>query len=154
MFSQLLPPYIDNTYRGQKLALWIFGLLVLIKVGIGVNSIINGHHVASSADGIPLDAFTPAGADAVVSLFAIWGLGQLVFCLLCVLVAIRYRAMVPLMFALFLLEHLCRKLILHFLPIATTGSPPGFVVNLILLVLIMVGLALSLWSRTTIQATK
>jgi hypothetical protein len=37
-----------------------------------------GYSAAKSADGIPLDTFTPAGAQAVVSLFAVWGLAQVV----------------------------------------------------------------------------
>ena len=66
MLNRLLPRQVDNTYRGYKLALWLFALVVLVKVAMSVNSIFNGHTVASSADGIPLDTFTPAGAQAVV----------------------------------------------------------------------------------------
>jgi len=68
-------------------------------------------------------------------------------CLLCVLVLVRYRAMVPFMFALLLVEHLSRRLILQILPIATTGAPPGYFINLGLLALMLVGLALSVWSK-------
>jgi hypothetical protein len=139
-------------YRGYKLALWCFALVVLMKAGISLNSIFNGYLVASSADGIPLDSYTPAGAQTVISLFAIWGLSQLMICLLCVLVLVRYRAMIPLMFALLLLEHLSRKLILHFLPIAKSGRPPGSIVNLVLLSLMIVGLALSLRGPRNLQA--
>ena len=96
MFNQILPRQVDNTYRGYKVALWLFGLLVFMKAGISLGSIFNGYTAASSADGIPLDTFTPAGARAVVSLFALLGLSQLMICLLCVLVLVRYRAMVPL----------------------------------------------------------
>jgi hypothetical protein len=152
MFSRLFPARIDNTYRGQKLALWFLALLALMKVAIGLNSIFNGYVVATSADGIPVDTFTPAGARTVVSFFAIWGLSQLILGLVCILVLVRYRRMVPFMFALLLLEHLCRKLILHFLPVPTTGTPPGFIVNLVFLALMIVGLALSLWSRGNLQA--
>lgn len=127
-----------------KLALWLFGLLVLVKVVMSVNCIFNGYSVASRADGIPLDTFTSAGARAVVSLFAIWGLAHLVICLLCILVLVRYRTMVPFMFALLLLEHLSRKLVLQFMPIVRTGTPPGSVVNFVLLAVMIVGLVLSL----------
>ena len=147
MVNQILPRKVDNTYRGYKLALWLFGLLVLMKAGISLGTIFNGYAAASSADGIPLDTFTPAGARAVVSLFALWGLSQLMICLLCVLVLVRYRAMVPFMFALLLLEHLSRRLILQIMPIETTGAPPGYFINLGLLALMIVGLALSLWSK-------
>ena len=42
MLQRLLPHRVDNTYRGYKLALWLFGLLMLMKGVIGVNSILNG----------------------------------------------------------------------------------------------------------------
>jgi hypothetical protein len=60
------------------------------------------------------------------------------------LVLVRYRALVPFMFALLLLEHLCRRVIFWVLPIASTGTAPGFFVNLAFVVVMGVGLALSL----------
>lgn len=147
MLDQLLPQRIDNTYRGHRLALWLLAALVLVKGGIGLGTIFNGHSAATTADGIPLDTFTPAGEQAFVSLFAAWGLSQLMLNLIGVLVLIRYRAMVPLMFALLLLEHLSRKLIFLVLPIARTGTPPGFFVNLALVAVMIVGLVLSLRNR-------
>lgn len=152
MFSQLLPQRIDNTYCGHKLALWLFGLVVLIKTAMSVNSILLGHKIATTADGIPLDTFPPAAAQTVLALFAIWGFVQLMICLLCTLVLFRYRAMVPLMFAFLLLEHLGRKLVLQFIPIARTGTPPGSYFNLILLAVMVVGLALSLSGKNDPQA--
>jgi hypothetical protein len=151
MLDRLFPQRLDNTYRGYKLALWLFGLVVLMRLGISLNSIFNGRLVASSADGIPLDTFPPAASQTVVSLFALLGLSHLVLCLLCILVLVRYRALVPFMFALLLLQHLVRKLILHFLPVPRTGTPPGSVVNLVLLALMVAGLVLSLWSRDNLQ---
>ncbi len=73
MFNQLLPQRIDNTYRGYKLGLWLFALLVFVKVTMGLNCIFNGYSVASSADGIPLDTFPPDAAQTIVSDFALWG---------------------------------------------------------------------------------
>jgi hypothetical protein len=88
----------------------------------------------------------PASAQAVVSLFAAWGLGQFILCLLCIGALARYRALVPFLFVLLLLEHLSRRLIFLVMPIVRTGTPSGFFVNLGLLALIVVGLPLSLWS--------
>ena len=105
MLNQLFPRQIDNSYRAHKLALWLFGLVVLVKLAISLGSIFNGYEAPSSADGIPLDTFTPSGAQAVVTLFALLGLAHLTICLLCVVVLIRYRAMVPFMYALLLLEY-------------------------------------------------
>jgi hypothetical protein len=144
MLDRLLPQRVDNEYRGHKAALWVLAVIVFMKTAMSLNSIFNGRYVASSADGIPLDTYTPAGARAVVSLFAIWGLAHLTICALCVLVLIRYRAMVPLMFTLLLVEHLLRRVLLWTMPIARTGTPPGLAVNLVLLALMAAGLALSL----------
>ena len=151
MIGQLLPQPIDNAYRGHKLALWLFALLLFMRVAMSVNSIFNPSDVASSADGIPLHAYPPAAARTVVSLFALLGLSHLMICLLGILVLVRYRSMIPLIFALFLLEYLSRRLILLFSPIIRTGTPPGFYVNLVLLAVMLLGLALSLRSRGNLE---
>ena len=147
MLNLLLPSSLDNTFRGHKLALWLFALLLLMKTVMSVNSIVIGHSVAAGADGIPIDTFTPPGAQTVISLFAIWGLAHLTLCLLGLVVLLRYRTLIPFLFALFLLEQLTRKLVLHFLPIPTQGATTGHVVNVILPVLMVLGLALSLWRQ-------
>jgi len=147
MLDQILPQRIDNTYRGHPLAVWLLVPVVLMKTGIALGTIFNGRAAAQSADGIPLDRFGVEGAQAVVALFAIWGLAQLVLSLLGVLALTRYRAMIPSLFALLLVEHLARKWILLVKPIVRTGAPPGPYINLVLVTLMIVGLGLSLWRR-------
>jgi hypothetical protein len=144
MIGRLFPQRLDNAYRGHRLAIWFFALVVFVQAGQGLMSIFNGRYAASSPDSIPLDTYGAAAAQTVVSLFALLGLLRLVICLLCVVALVRYRAMIPLMFALLVLEYLSRRLILHFLPIVRSGTPPGSVVNLALLGVMIVGLALSL----------
>ena len=51
MVNELLPKRIDNTYRGAKLAPWLFAVLLFMKTGISMNCIFNGYSVATSADG-------------------------------------------------------------------------------------------------------
>lgn len=147
MLRRLLPERVDNTYFGHKLALWLLGALVLMKGSIGLGTIFNGREAATSADGIPLDTFTPAGAQAFLGLFAAWGLAQFVLNLVGLIVLLRYRALVPLMLALLLFEHLCRKLIFVFLPIARSDEAPGYLINLALVAVMIIGLALSLRAR-------
>jgi len=147
MLEGILPRSIDNTYRGQKVALWLLGFLVLIKSVIGVNSILNGADVMTRADGIALNTYPAAAVQNLIALWALLGLGHIILAVLGVLVLIRYRGMTPLMFALLLLSHLGGKLIGQFHPIVRAGAPPAFIVNLVLLTLIVVGLALSLWRR-------
>jgi hypothetical protein len=147
MFGRFLPQRIDNSYGGHTLALWLFALVVFMKTSIGLGTIFNGRNAATTADGIPLDTFTPAGAQAFLSVFAIWGLAQVTIGLLCILVLVRYRALVPFMFSLLLLEHLVRKLILYLMPIARTGTAPGSLINLALVAVMIIGLVLSLRNR-------
>ena len=150
MPNRLFPRSADNEYRGHKLAPWILALVAVLKALVSLNSIVRGRVMAGAGDGIPLEALPPAGVQAVVSLYAAWGLAILMLSLLCLLVLVRYRTLVPLMFALLLLEHLGRSLLLHIMPISTTAGggdsvgispvPYGF------LVLIIIGLVLSLLS--------
>ena len=85
-------------------------------------------------------------------MWALSGLYRLVFATLCVLVWVRYRAAIPLLFALLALEHLGRQLVLHVIPLVQTDSPPGPLVHLVAFVLTIVGLALSLRSPGDRQA--
>jgi len=147
--NRLLPRQVDNTYPGHRLALWLFGLAVLFKTAIGLGTIFNGRNAAVSADGIALDSFSREGAQAFVSLFAAWGLAQATIGAMCVLVLVRYRALVPFMFLALLLEHLCRKLIFFVMPIARTGEAPGSLINLALVGLMVAGFILSLHTRNS-----
>jgi hypothetical protein len=147
MLDLLLPQRIDNAYRGHRLAVWLFALVVFVQAGQGLMSIFNGYYAASAPDAIPLDTYTAAAAQTVVSLFALLGLLRLIICLVCVLALARYRAMIPLMFALLVLEYVSRRLILQCLPIVRSGTPPGSVVNVALLAAMILGGALSLWGK-------
>ena len=147
MLDTLLPRRLDNEYRGSRLALWLFGLVVAMKSTQSLAIILNGYSTARDADGIPLDSFTPAVAQTVVAVFAQGSLWRLFFCLLCGLVLLRYRNAVPLMFGLLALNYLAAQLVLGFVPLPRVGAPLGPLVNLLLFVVMLVGLGLSLWRR-------
>lgn len=144
MLSHLLPPRADNGYHGARIALWLFGVVVVVKSAISVGTILNGRAASVGADGIPLDAFTPVGAQAFVSMLAAWGLSHLMLNTIGVLVLLRYRALVPLMFVLLLLEHLSRQVIYLVLPMPRTGARPGLFINWALATVMIVGLIMSL----------
>jgi hypothetical protein len=126
------------------MAVWFFVMIVLVKIAQNLSVLFGGPSVVSSADGIPLDTYSTAAAETVVSLWALLGLTRLWIILLCILVLVRYRSMIPFMFVMLLLNDLGRIVVLYFLPIATTGTPPGPRVNLALLALTIAGLVLSL----------
>ena len=147
IFERLLPQQIDNTYRGQRVALWIFGLVTVLRITQSVFIIFNSYTTVVNADGIPLDTFTPAAAQTVVSIFALNSVSRLIIALLCVVVLVRYRSAVSFMFALLVLNYLAGQLVTQFIPLPRVGTVPGPIVNLITFALTLVGLALSLWRR-------
>lgn len=147
MLNRILPPRIDNTYRGHRLALWIFGLVVAVRIVQSLGVIFNGYTTLTAADGIPLETFTPAAAQTVEAVWALFGVSRLFFLVLCVLALVRYRGAIALMFALLALNYLAAQLIERWIPLGRIGTPIGPTMNFILFVLMIVGLALSLWHR-------
>jgi hypothetical protein len=147
MLDKLLPQRIDNRYSGSKIALWLFGLIVFVHILQSVLVIVNGYSIAQSADGIPLETYPAAAAQTILAIFTLATLRRLIISLICAVVLLRYRSAVPLMFVVLGLNYLGGQLILQFVPIVRVGTPPGVVMNLIMFVLTIVGLALSLWRR-------
>ena len=148
MFERVLPRSLDNEYRGSKLALWLFGLVVLIKSVQSLSIILAGNYTAMGADGIPLDTFPPAAAQTVLAVFAQQSLWRLTFCVLCLIALLRHRSAVPLMFALLVVNYLAGQIIFRFAPLPRVGTPPGPIINLIVFSLMVVGLVLSVWPST------
>lgn len=144
MRNQLLPRQADNKFQGYRLALWIFAIILLMFAAMSANSIFNGHYVAVYADGLPLDSYSSAGAQAVVSFYAIWGITQLIVVTIGVIILLRYRTLVPLMFLLLLLEQILLRVIHHYLPIAKPNGAPASWFIVVLLSLVVLGLVLSL----------
>jgi hypothetical protein len=147
MFNHLFPQRLDATYRGSRPALWLFALVVAVKTVQSLGAIFNGYTTAIAADGIPLDTFAPDAAAAMLSIFARSGVRHLMLCVVGIVVMVRYRALIPLMFTLFVLEYLGVTLTLRFIPIHGTGTPPASYVNLALAAVALVGLGLSLRSQ-------
>jgi hypothetical protein len=142
---RLFPERLDNRHVGHPVALWIFGLVVTARTLQALVVTFDSRSVARTADGIPLDTFPPAAAATVVALFALSGLYRLVLSAVCLVAWLRYRSAIPFLFLVLVIEGLAKQLLLRLLPLATTGAPPGAVVNLTLTSLLVVGFALSLW---------
>ena len=100
--------------------------------------------------------FAPAAAAEVVVLFALSALAFLLFALQGLLALIRYRSMVPLMYLWFLVDALIRRVLIAHYPtqdaVPAGGHAIGFYVNMGLLAVAVLGLALSLVTRTPRRA--
>lgn len=147
VLDRLLPPRIDNDYRGHPLALWLFfpiTLVTLLRSGIHVFAPDGG---AQSIATIPLDAMTQSSAAAVILIFALWGLSQLLLGFVYVAVLWRYRALLSLMYALLIFEYAGRIALGFWKPMQTLERPPGAMGSLIFLALGVTMLGLSLRRR-------
>ena len=142
MIERIFPARFDNEYRGNRLGLWLFGLLVFMRLMMGANMMLNTRSVAVGADSIPLDSYGPGGAAMVLALFASAGLSRFVLALLGLVALIRYRSMVPFLFLLLLAEQAgYRLLALATGPVAS--SQTATIINLFTLSLLILGLAIS-----------
>ena len=145
MLGRLFPSQVDNRFEGHRAALWLLGLLIALKLVVGLNSIFNTASVAAGADGIPLDSFSPAAAREVLTLFALTALGQLVLALIALVALIRWRSLVPFLYLMSLGEQLARRLIVQAHEVARTHpSPVAWYVTYGVLALLTLGLVLSL----------
>jgi hypothetical protein len=144
MFETLFPRIADNHFRGRRPALWLFGLM-LLKIAMGLNVMANAPSVAQSADGVPVDSFGAAAGAAFLFAFAAWGLCQLVLGLVSLVVLLRYRSLIPLMFLALLIEQLGRMGLRLYWPIERLPDAPGTAINIALSAVMALGLVLSLW---------
>ena len=132
MFKKILPPIIDNNYGGNKIALWFFYLITAVTVVRSCIHIFKYDGGAQSIATIPLDTFTEGGAAVVILIFAYWGLSQLMFGIIQVIVAFKYKSLIPLMYLMLVIEWTGRFGISYFKPIETTGQAPGGIGNMVL----------------------
>jgi hypothetical protein len=146
MLDRLFPKQFDNDFRGYRLGMWIFIPIILLKSVIGVNSIIMTRSVAMSADGIPLGSYSAAAAEAVIALFALLGLWQLILALFGYVALIRYRSMIPFLYLVLLLQMLGNRALNLLHPIAEaagSGPAPGSYLSLGVLAATVFGFVLS-----------
>lgn len=144
----LFPNTIDNTYRGQWLALPLLALVVLSKLTMSFNAIFNTRMIIETADKIPLAQFNAKAVPLIIYMFQAWGVGHGLLALFAGLALIRYRALVPLATLLMLAEQLARKAIRFTAPLPPSDwTSLGFLVTQALLIAMVLGLILSVWPR-------
>lgn len=144
MLRTLFPRVADNHYPGRRLGLWLFALM-LLKIAMGLNVMLNAPEVARSADGIPVDMFGAPAATAFSFVFAAWGLGQFVLGLASLVVLLRYRSLVPLAFLALLTEQIGRMLLRFHWPVERIATAPGAAINIALTAIMLLGFVLSIW---------
>ena len=152
MLTRLFPERIDNGYRGHVFAIWLLVPVVLLKTMQGANvagllGAGTSRYILETVDQVPVGTFPPAAASHLTFLFAAWGLGIFVLGLLGTVVVLRYRAMIPLMYVLLLIEQLGRKVLstIHLdRPFVSVPVSSASLINWGFLLAIAIGFAMSL----------
>jgi len=145
--TRLLPQRIDNHYRGHPVGLWLFVPITLQKVAMSLTHLLKADGGAQSISTIPLDSYPPSAAQNIIALFARLGLEQLVLASLLVLVLLRYRAMIPLMYVLIVAHYLGSRVVAETEPLVLAGTSGVQTPFLVIAILSVLGLILSLTGK-------
>lgn len=140
MLNKIFPKTADNNYTGSKIALYMFMLLSFISMGRSLVHFLAPDGGAGSIAGIDLSQ----GAENVIFAFGLWGLSQVLYAFIQILVAFRYRNLIPLFYIILLIETIGRMVVGAMKsPILLNGAPPGGIANYILLPLCIIMIFLS-----------
>lgn len=142
LLAALLPARADNTVLGMKLPVYVFTLLAIVSTVRSCIHIFAPDGGAASIAGMNLKV---EGAGGIVFAFALWGSAQLIYAIVQLAVAFRYRSLVPFMYVLLMVEALLRMLVGRMKPASFSHTPPGAVGNWVILPLAALMLVLSLW---------
>jgi len=94
----------DNNFNGHKIALWGFILFTLLMTWRSIlHMLFEKYGFHEIANFLPIEG-DPDPMLLIYRFFSLWGFVQLIFCLVCWVVIFRYRALIPLMYLLWLFE--------------------------------------------------
>lgn len=131
VLSVIFPKTIDNEFRGYKIALYLFYVITAVTIWRSQHHLFAIDGGAQSIATIPLDTFSISGSQAVIGAFSLWGLSQLIIGFIYLIVSLRYRAIIPLLYLIMAFEYLIRATYIPwFKPVPTAGTAPGAVANI------------------------
>lgn len=139
-----LPKIIDNEFKGIKVALYMFYILTAITIVRSVIHILAPDGGAQSIATIPLNSYSEEAKNTVIYMFGTWGLSQLLMGIMYLIVSIRYKSLIPLMYIFICCEYIGRLFIGQMKPIILIGTAPGIIGNYILVPLSIILFVLSI----------
>lgn len=138
MIKQILPETIDNQFKGKPLAYWAFILITLLTIARSLVHIFMPDGGAETIATIPLGNFGVEGAQTVILMFGYWGISQLLLGILYLIVTLKYRSLIPLMYLFLCAEYILRLVVGWAKPIITESTAPGAIGNYVMIPLAMV----------------
>lgn len=147
IMNYLFPNYLDNEYKGKKIPLYFFYIIIPVTIIRSFIHLFAPDGGAQSIANIPLYLYSNQGSDTIVHLFSEWGLSQLLFGLLYIVVLIKYKSLIPLMYLFLVIEYSTRVLLAFYKPVVLEGYAPGGIANYFLVPLFVILFILSLKKR-------
>jgi len=136
---RVFPKQLDNSFRGNRIAVIVFALITVFTLARSCVHIFAPDGGASSIAGINTSV---EGGSNVISMFAFWGLAQLLMGLVYLAVFFRYKSLIPFMYMLIIIEYSGRVLIGMVKPLIVSHTPPGAIGDYILIPLAIMMLML------------
>jgi hypothetical protein len=136
---RVFPKQLDNSFRGNRIAVIVFALITVFTLARSCIHIFAPDGGASSIAGINTSV---EGGSNVISMFAFWGLAQLLMGLVYLAVLLRYKSLIPFMYMLIIIEYSGRVLIGMVKPLIVSHTPPGAIGDYILIPLAIMMLML------------
>ena len=136
---RVFPKQLDNSFRGNRIAVIVFALITVFTLARSCIHIFAPDGGASSIAGINTSV---EGGSNVISMFAFWGLAQLLMGLVYLAVFFRYKSLIPFMYILIIIEYSGRVLIGMVKPLIVSHTPPGAIGDYILIPLAIMMLML------------
>ena len=137
--NRVFPKQLDNSFRGNRIAVVVFALITVFTLVRSCIHIFAPDGGASSIAGINTSV---EGGSNIISMFAFWGLAQLLIGLVYVVVFFRYKSLIPFMYILIIIEYSGRVLIGMAKPLIVSQTPPGAIGDYILIPLAILMLIL------------
>ena len=139
--NRLFPKQVDNNFQGYRIATIIFFLITLFTLARSCIHLFAPDGGASSIAGI---STAGEGGSNIISLFALWGLSQLLMGLVYLVVYFRYKSLIPFMSLLILIEYSGRMVIGFVKPLEVSHTPPGAIGDYVMVPVAILMLILSL----------
>lgn len=144
MIKYLFPNSIDNDYNGNMAPMYLFYMVTTFTVVRSLIHLISPDGGAQSIATIPLHLYSEEASDTIIHMFAEWGLSQLLLGLFYIVVLIKYKSLIPLMYLFLVIEYSSRLLLSFYKPFALEGQAPGGIGNYFLVPLFILMFILSL----------
>ena len=149
MLKLILQKNASNDSKIGKLNIAIFGLITTITILRSIAHIFLPDGGANSIATIIKFNGSPDPNNVVYFLFALWGLSQLLIGIVYLVVIVRYRNLIPLMWILIFIEYTMRIIIGRFLKPLTDvyfiGTAPGEIGNYVLVPFAAIMAVVTIW---------